>query len=72
MDVHVDPGFRLRRYGAVAGRKSKGSAGWNFAAVLPARIAPSVSVSFFVGWPAVKSMSAKSTQKTFGLRVDSK
>ena len=59
------------RYGAVAGRKSNGLAGWNCAAVLPARIAPSVSVSFFVGWPAVKSMSAKSTQKTFGLRVDS-
>lgn len=55
-----------------AGRNLKGAAGWNCAAALPAKIAPPVSVSFFVGAPAAKSMSTRSTQNTFGLRTDSK
>jgi hypothetical protein len=55
-----------------AERNLKGSAGWNNAAVLPEKMAPLVSVSFFAGLPAVKSMSARFTQNTLGLRVDSK
>ena len=39
-------------YFTVAGRNLKGAAGWNCAAAFPAKIAPSVSVSFFVGFPS--------------------
>ena len=42
---------RASAYFTVAGRNLKGSAGWNCAAALPAKRAPPVSVSFFVGFP---------------------
>ena len=53
-----------RVYFTVAGRNAKGSAGWNCAAALPAKMAPPVSVSFFVGLRAAKSISAREAEYT--------
>jgi len=77
---HVDPKDaqvlamigRRPAYPPSATLNANGSAGSNRAAALPAHTAPSVSVSRLAGSPAAGSRSARSTQKTLGLRVDSK